>query len=242
MNAGETTKYFKYAIGEIILVMIGILLALQVNNWNESRKARAKEVNLFNNLIIDFESRFNELEEFNKAREIALASILKLNNIIAGAVEKPDATSLDNLLVPLLNGLKFNEEFEMLGVVFNTGLINDIKSEELKRALIEWPQKVEEMLEEQRMINQLIDSEIVPFLSQYVSIREIYEKFDFRKYNLPKGGPVTMIENYKALLSDPKFENYLARQEMLIRITMIDTDILLASAEEIIELLKEDSQ
>ena len=36
----RTTKYLKYAIGEIVLVMIGILLALQVNNWNDERKAK----------------------------------------------------------------------------------------------------------------------------------------------------------------------------------------------------------
>jgi hypothetical protein len=40
---GKTGKYFKYAIGEIILVMIGILLALQVNNWNENRLKQKKE-------------------------------------------------------------------------------------------------------------------------------------------------------------------------------------------------------
>jgi hypothetical protein len=34
----KTRKYFKYAIGEIILVVIGILIALQINNWNENRK------------------------------------------------------------------------------------------------------------------------------------------------------------------------------------------------------------
>ena len=34
----KTSKYLKYAIGEIILVVIGILIALQVNNWNENRK------------------------------------------------------------------------------------------------------------------------------------------------------------------------------------------------------------
>ena len=34
----KTSKYFKYAIGEIVLVVIGILIALQINNWNESRK------------------------------------------------------------------------------------------------------------------------------------------------------------------------------------------------------------
>jgi len=39
----KTGKYFKYAIGEIILVVIGILIALQINNWNERRKERAQE-------------------------------------------------------------------------------------------------------------------------------------------------------------------------------------------------------
>ena len=38
METGKTSKYFKYAIGEIILVVIGILIALQINNWNEERK------------------------------------------------------------------------------------------------------------------------------------------------------------------------------------------------------------
>ena len=38
-------KYARYAVGEIVLVMIGILLALQVNNWNEARKERKLEPN-----------------------------------------------------------------------------------------------------------------------------------------------------------------------------------------------------
>lgn len=43
-------KYFKYAIGEIILVVIGILIALQINNWNENRKASANEIVLLKKL------------------------------------------------------------------------------------------------------------------------------------------------------------------------------------------------
>ncbi|MEH6748121.1 MAG: DUF6090 family protein [Maribacter arcticus] len=38
LNEGKTGKYIKYAIGEIFLVVIGILIALQINNWNEARK------------------------------------------------------------------------------------------------------------------------------------------------------------------------------------------------------------
>ena len=40
LNEGKTSKYFRYAIGEIVLVVIGILIALQINNWNNERQAK----------------------------------------------------------------------------------------------------------------------------------------------------------------------------------------------------------
>ena len=40
----KTGKYLKYAVGEIVLVVIGILIALQINNWNEFRKRQNEEV------------------------------------------------------------------------------------------------------------------------------------------------------------------------------------------------------
>jgi hypothetical protein len=58
----KTGKYFKYAIGEILLVVIGILIALQINNWNENRKLSNKKQELIINLIDDFEENFNLLK------------------------------------------------------------------------------------------------------------------------------------------------------------------------------------
>ena len=43
IESGKSTRYFKYAIGEIILVVIGILIALSINNWNEERKIKNEE-------------------------------------------------------------------------------------------------------------------------------------------------------------------------------------------------------
>ncbi len=230
-------KYFKYAIGEILLVVIGILLALQINNWNENRKAANKEQNLFLNLKLDFESRLAELKEFNAARVEATQSILELNKIIANKDKKPADSIMDKIMAKTTNGLKFNEDFKMLDVIFNTGLINDIKNDSLKRQLIDWPQKVEEMLEEQRMHNDLIDNKYLPHLSRYISLRDIYEQFDFRRYNIPKGEPVTLVKNYEDLLADPIFENQLVFMQMLMNVTYIDTKNLIVSAEEIIETL-----
>ena len=52
----KTSKYFKYAIGEIVLVVIGILIALQINNWNENRKEEIRQVAILSKFLQDLKS------------------------------------------------------------------------------------------------------------------------------------------------------------------------------------------
>ena len=51
MSKNKTGKYFKYAIGEILLVVIGILIALQINTWNQQRLSKKMENNYINRHI-----------------------------------------------------------------------------------------------------------------------------------------------------------------------------------------------
>jgi hypothetical protein len=59
--ASRTGRYLKYAIGEIVLVVIGILIALSINNWNEDRKLLNQREAIINSLIDDFEYNTSEL-------------------------------------------------------------------------------------------------------------------------------------------------------------------------------------
>ena len=73
IESGATRKYLLYAIGEILLVMIGILLALQVNNWNEQRKNKTKiDVNIQSigeDIRADISKLQNVIESLNRQDE-----------------------------------------------------------------------------------------------------------------------------------------------------------------------------
>jgi len=60
METGKTGKYLKYAIGEIVLVVIGILIALSINNWNENRKLQNEELKLLSDLKTNLETTYKD--------------------------------------------------------------------------------------------------------------------------------------------------------------------------------------
>jgi Family of unknown function (DUF6090) len=79
MDTGKTSKYLKYAIGEIILVVIGILIALQINNWNEHKKERNLEVKILGEIQANLKRdhanlimKINETEGFKLANHKVL--------------------------------------------------------------------------------------------------------------------------------------------------------------------------
>jgi hypothetical protein len=90
----KTGKYFKYAIGEIILVVIGILIALSINNWNESRKIENKKQALVLNLIEDFEENKILLES---AINYSDTLLLKMDSFFENAYSEVPKISLDSI-------------------------------------------------------------------------------------------------------------------------------------------------
>ena len=68
MRKGEIIKYIKYAIGEVLLVSIGILIALQINNWNNSKELNKREVLALKEIISDLETNLIHIDRslYNK--------------------------------------------------------------------------------------------------------------------------------------------------------------------------------
>jgi len=69
LEKNKTGKYLKYAIGEIVLVVIGILIALQINNWNEEKKNDRLEAEYYCRLLEDIEQDIEQISQLIKSAE-----------------------------------------------------------------------------------------------------------------------------------------------------------------------------
>jgi hypothetical protein len=232
-------RYVLYAIGEILLVMVGILLALQVNNWNEDRKDLREEQVLLKILRDDFTSRLAELELLNAGRTRAVQSIETLMSYVENTSSLPSEEALDSLLAITTLTYRFNEQFSTLEMLFNSGGINQLSNDSLKVLLTNWPNLVEEMLEEQRLVvNHFPKLESV--LEKYVSLRDIYQKYEWSFHNIPDIPPSNLTKDYFRMLADPGFENVIASKRFLLYINIADTEKIIQDARKIIEILDDE--
>jgi len=237
MIENNFSKYFLYAIGEIVLVVIGILIALQINNKNQQRISFNEEQVLLKILKNDFTNRLNELEFLNVGRQNAVDIIEQLMSLSDNPPENYDDKVMDSLLAMSTTTYRFNEKFATMDMLFNSGKVNSLSNDSLKFLLSNWPANVEEMLEEQRLIVTNFH-ELEKSLSKYVSLRDIYQKFSWSNYDIPDIGPSTIQKDYKGLLNDTNFENQIASKRFLLIINIADANLLIGEAKKIIQLLE----
>ena len=88
MSENKTGKYLKYAIGEIVLVVIGILIALQINNWNENRKTKAQ----IKKSLVELRNDLSQDTVLIKERLPFIIEHYNLNESLRARVAKPGAT------------------------------------------------------------------------------------------------------------------------------------------------------
>lgn len=74
IESGSAQKYLLYAIGEITLVVIGILIALQINNWNEGTKDRVKEIKILKEIKSNLGVGINSWERLSRFDTICMNS------------------------------------------------------------------------------------------------------------------------------------------------------------------------
>ena len=131
----KTSKYLKYAIGEIVLVVIGILIALQINNWNEDRKDQLRLKNHYLELL-------NELNNDKESLNAIVNWVREFNNQAFEISEFINSSQTKNDTAKIIAGLLNVEAYGFFSVsksayttLLSSGDIQLIENTELKNAL-----------------------------------------------------------------------------------------------------------
>ncbi|WP_091423639.1 DUF6090 family protein [Formosa sp. Hel1_31_208] len=135
MEKNKTGKYIKYAIGEIVLVMIGILLALQVNNWNENRKISNIEQLLLRDLRTEIQSNIVALDKIIKSHSASLDAIITLDSVITNLRQVNRPLELGRLLGAHDYNMTYDPRTGILNSIINSGKLDYISNRELRYKL-----------------------------------------------------------------------------------------------------------
>tara|TARA_R100001369_G_C3295605_1_gene164760 strand:+ start:42 stop:791 length:750 start_codon:yes stop_codon:yes gene_type:complete len=147
MEKNKTGKYLKYAIGEIVLVVIGILIALQINQWNENRKENNALKTLTENLNNEFQKNLKELDiDLSRVKNAITASNTLLSYTGTKNVEV-DNIIIDSLIYYAVSNPTWNPSSYVLNDIKNSGKLSTLKNENLKLFLYDWDRLYEDILE-----------------------------------------------------------------------------------------------
>ncbi len=140
-NDNKPLKYLRYAIGEIVLVVIGILIAIQINNWNEQEKGKVLEKQLLENLIENLEQNCDQLE----SRIKSIAYFRKIGNIFISALE--NNLSYQDSMEEHFHGALMNTSHLKLSsvsyeVIKNTGF-EIVRNETLKKEMMKYFEEIQ---------------------------------------------------------------------------------------------------
>ena len=225
----KTGKYFKYAIGEIVLVVIGILIALSINNWNESVKNQVQEKSYLKSLIVDLSKD-----------TLAIQNILayQIEDSLKIATHQSDLTKNDASMNDLLRIMvyEWNPKIRTLRgfntntseALVSTGNINLIDSEILNYLAI------------LKSLQEAYITSIIPFIEFYRNVGDPTVPTPSIQSVINKG-PIfdQMIDGVDKIALAYKFSTRLTLKRQTYRNSIRDLNEIKSKTEELLHLIKQ---
>ena len=198
LNEGKTKRYILYAIGEILLVMIGILLAFQVDSWNDDILRRRQELNYYKNVreqLVDDSTNIYDNRTFNNRH-------LRQFNYAIDIIEENDRSAIDSLGKIIFNLTEYSD-FDQQGNIYETlitgGEIKLLKNQNIIEAIRDLEGRYFYMIRMEKIHWGIIMQDVLPAISSTLKfssyqVKEPEQVYSYRFQNLIWGLKRVMLE------------------------------------------------
>ncbi|NNC33281.1 MAG: hypothetical protein HKO09_00185 [Croceitalea sp.] len=238
----KTGKYIKYAIGEIVLVVIGILIALQINNWNQNRLEQKREHQILKDLYVEFDANFNDLTRVKEQHEIVFNQFSGIQRITA--TKDYHSESLDSLMLSVTSWFSFTERPGASDNLINSGNLNILTNEELRNLITQWSGIVDDVKDDELFGAEFTRDTFLPFIAQTYPASNIeyrHEQF-YRTYTQNKSLEITPIIGQKTVdwatfLNIPEFQSLLSLRKIYEMHSIAEVEVALEACKKIRNLI-----
>ncbi len=168
-QAGRLGRYLLYAVGEIILVVIGILIALSINNWNQNRIDGRKESLLLKEINAEFKYNKEELESTVRTYTLILNEcdlLIKSFPINQNEINKD---TLSIALERIRNTISADLSMGSIATLMNTSSFEIISNNELRTLLIQWDDLISDYFEREEQAINYTRQTLTPYLATRIT-------------------------------------------------------------------------
>ena len=238
LSENKFTKYLIYALGEILLIVIGILIALAINNANENSKVRTKEFSYLKNIKNDLIINVQEIDGYINNREQRIASAKTILEHFDG---KP-IENLETMIVDIGNIYSWRKFFQNNNTyqeLINSGNLAIISNDSIKNTLLNLESLYKKLKDEESHFRY--DSEILLYAPSYKIIdhHSFVENYKYQLSNGQVGTRLPLIRGqYELMLEDIEQKNGFAMAVLEFGIMNQQLAAMKNQSEELIKLIE----
>lgn len=232
--SGKFKSYLLYALGEILLIVIGILIAWKINNLNEIRKNRIVEIKIYESLYEELHTNLNVLD----------STIVRYNNNTLALENSLHYVGYQNNLPQeakdLIVQIKFrntNLRNEALNSVNNTTKFEFLENDSLKELIAKFPNEITMFNNQETKISNIVENRLKPILEKHISLIDMLP-VDNKNYSQIKN--LGQQSNYSELLNSREYQNTVIDQLMQTKIQLNNAKKLRQKTESLAIKLKKE--
>lgn len=202
MLKGKIKSYLIYALGEILLIVIGILIAWKINSLNEIRKNRIVELKIYKSLSQELDTNLMVLDSAIIGYSLSVKKLQKTLNYLG---EQPNELTLEAKdLIVNLNFRKTIVRDEAINSINITNKFEFIQSDVLKELIALYPNELDKFYEQETKISEIISYRLKPVIEKHVSLIDLLPPTSF---NYERIKISSKTSNYSDLLDSREYQN-----------------------------------
>jgi Family of unknown function (DUF6090) len=198
VKENKASKYLLYAIGEIILVVIGILIALGINNWNENRKKSIEETKILISLNSEIINNQIGLTTIIEDHKFVLEKTNELSSLMNPNPKEIELEKLDTLMFAVV----FLPKFNPITTILSSDKLEGIKDEKLKNKIATWKYAFDKYAFNLKITYDHYTNYMYSFISENYQIKNLKDGI------LLKSDQSFFDIDARSILSNSTFENH----------------------------------